>query len=158
MPHVEASTHDFTHWPLTQDFPISHSLPNLQVLTGFVQMPPAHWSPFAQSVAVVQAHGPPVHTGLASGPASGVGVPVTHLFAVQTLPAPQSAVVVHSFVVPASPVGAVQTPTLQTVPRSHWSFVEHAFTQPDSVQTEPELQLALLVQGVDGGGVTFVQP
>lgn len=73
-------------------------------------------------------------------------------------PSVQSDLVVHSFFVPGSDAGGVQTPDLQTSPFGQGASSEHVTEQPFDVQTDPGGQLTLPVQGVFVGAAMTEQP
>ncbi len=82
----------------------------------------------------------------------------THVLLLHSLPAPQSLFLEHSTGAPASSVGGVQTPLLQTRPFAQSALVLHFWLQPLVVQMYPAMQSTLLVQEVAGGGDTDEQP
>src|SRR5579864_1761152 len=129
-----------------QILPAEQSLEYLQVSLAGVQAPLTQVRPLAQSFEVVQGQGPLV-------PPHG-----SHWLATQALPAGQSAVVVHPFVVPGGWLGGTQSPALHTSPlgqsESAWQLCSH----PLLVQVWPLGHPALPVQGEFGGGFTELQP
>ena len=150
---VKPSPHDAVsqlgqHCPSAQIFPDAHSLVYLQVFVVAVHAPATQLCPELQSVALWQGHGPAV-------PPQAWHAPPT-----QTLPAPQSALVVHSFV-PGGGVapGAAHVPDLQTVPFGQLASLAHVWAQfPVLVQTWPLGQLDVPVHDCVCGSSTFEHP
>ena len=66
----------------------------------------------------------------------------------------------HSLTPPSElpPPGAMQRPSLQTVPRSQSVELWQVFTHPPLVHSEPLEQLALPVQGGVAGAGTLLHP
>jgi hypothetical protein len=126
-----------------------HSLEYLHAFSSGRHAPSTHASPALQSALVAHGQGPSV-------PPHASHVPAT-----QALPAPQSAFVVHSFVSgtpPPSADGARQRPPRQTEPRGQDALSLHVATQPTTVQTSSDLQLALPVHALGVGGEMLRHP
>lgn len=119
----------------------------MQAFEGAVHEPATQVRPPLQSVAVVQGQGPFV-------PPQALHV----LSERQVLPSPQSAFVVHSFLVPGFVVGGEQSPDWQVSPFGQVASLEHAVVQPVDVQTPFGPQLALPVHDGCAGEVVGEQP
>jgi hypothetical protein len=154
LSHVKPSEHGAAaqlerHWPSAQTLSSPHSLENLQPFSCAVHEPPTHAWPASQSVAAVSAehgHGPalPPHAW--------------HALSTHTLPSPQSLLVVHSFFVPGSLLGAAQSPLLQTSPFGQLVSDVQTVAQPVEVHCEPGAQLALPVHAWWSGVETPEHP
>jgi hypothetical protein len=154
---------DVVHTPLTHVMPPLQSAFAVHAQGPFA--PPHAWHlPCSQAWPEAQSE-PFVHCGAESTGASPcASVPAsppageTHAFATHSLPPVQSAVVVHSFLLPGFVPGATHRFDEQTAPCGQSESFVHVVSQPWSVQTWPVPQLAFPVHvGVDGGA-TLLQP
>jgi hypothetical protein len=124
----------------------SHSLEYLQVFCGAVQEPATQVRPPEQSFDVVHGQGPAFPPQVSQTPALHV------------LSAPQSGLVVHSFLGPGSVPGGEHRPSWHVSPFGQVASVEQGGAQPVAVQTDPPVQLALPVQVGCAGDFTGEQP
>jgi hypothetical protein len=153
--------------------PLTHVMPPLQ--SAFAAhahgpfAPPHDWHlpcsqawPEAQSAPLVHCGG--ASAGASIGASTCASVPPsppageTHAFATHCLPPVQSAVVVHSFLVPGFVPGATHRFDEQTAPCGQSESFVHVVSQPWSVQTWPVPQLAFPVHEGVAGGATLLQP
>jgi len=148
---VKPSSHGFDsqlarHCPSAQTLSSPHSLEYLQVSSGAVQAPATQMSPPEQSAVVSHGQGPalPPHA--------------SHLPALQVLPSPQSAFVVHSFTGPGSVPGGEQRLFWHVSPFGQFASSWQESVQPVAVQTSPGLQLVFPVHVAWAGARTGEHP